>query len=71
MKIIFNKKEKRVIQLFRQLQYLHNELLSVDTEISFLNEASPDEYVEKLVKVSDNCRTEIQLTLDRIDLMSR
>ena len=71
MKIIFNKKEKRVIQLLRQLQYLHNELLSVDTEISFLNEASPDEYVEKLVKVSDNCRTEIQLTLDRIDLMSR
>lgn len=71
MNIIYKKKEKRVIQLFRKLQNLHNELLSVDTEISFLNESSPDDYVEKLVKISDNCRVEIKLTLDRIDVMSR
>ena len=71
MIILFNKKEKKVIQLFRQLQFLHNELLSVDTEISFLNKNSHDEYVKKLEKVSENCRNEIQLTLDRINLISR
>lgn len=71
MIILFNKKEKKIIKLFRQLQFLHNELLSVDTEISFLNKNSPDEYVKKLEKVSENCRNEIQLTLDRINLISR
>ena len=71
MKIIFSKKQKRVLQLFKQLQILHNELLSIDTEISFLNEYSTDEYVEKLSKMSENCRNEITLTLDRINLISR
>lgn len=66
MKILFRKKDKKAIILFRQLQYICSQLLSIDTEISFLNEKSSDQEVENLEKASNEFRRQRENILGEI-----
>ncbi len=70
MKIIFRKNEKKVIELFRQLENINSELLSVDTEISFLNDNSPATEVAKLENATCKLRQEREVILFKINRLA-
>lgn len=67
---IINKKQKTVLELFESLKEINSELLSIDTEISFLNDKSDNIEVIDLREASLKLRSERDRILFKISRLA-
>jgi len=71
MIIVFSNKKKKVLKHFKRLKIVNNELFSLSTEASFLNENSPDNYVKSIEYALEKFRKEKEEILLKIDELSQ